>query len=124
MHSRCYNTRSQKYHNYGGRGISVCKEWQDSFRVFYLHVGDPPTKKHSIDRKDVNGNYEPGNVKWSTQKQQTRNMRKSRYVELFGVIQCVSAWEIDLDLPKDSLGKKVRNGVHPGVALHKILCAL
>jgi hypothetical protein len=67
------------YHNYGGRGITLCKRWDESFENFIADVGLKPTPKHSIDRIDNNGNYEPSNVKWSTQTQQCRNKRISKY---------------------------------------------
>ncbi len=59
---RCLNRKDTKWHIYGGRGIKVCQEWQKSFLAFYNHVGPKPSKTHSIDRKNINGHYEPGNA--------------------------------------------------------------
>jgi hypothetical protein len=75
MRSRCANPRNASYAAYGGRGISVCREWNRSFESFLDHVGPRPSPKHSLDRINVNGNYEPGNVRWATAKQQTKNRR-------------------------------------------------
>lgn len=76
MQDRCNNPKCTGYRHYGGRGISVCQEWQDSFLAFLEHVGPRPSPKHSIDRyPDNNGNYEPGNVRWATWSQQMRNRR-------------------------------------------------
>ena len=73
MKSRCYNPKNNRYHTYGQRGITVCDEWRNSFKTFLADVGTRPTKNHSIDRIDNNGNYEPGNVRWATRHQQCAN---------------------------------------------------
>lgn len=67
---------SPRYKNHHGRGILVCKKWRDSFVDFLADVGYAPSNKHSIDRKDNDGHYEPGNVKWSTPKEQRANQRR------------------------------------------------
>ena len=74
IRSRCRSPKDKAYLHYGGSGINVCQEWYDNFESFRDYVGKRPTPKHSIDRYPNNrGNYEPGNVRWATQKQQTRN---------------------------------------------------
>lgn len=78
MKERCYNKASGNYYLYGGRGISVCSRWKNSFENFYKDMGNKPTPRHSLDRIDVNGNYEPLNCKWSTMEEQARNKRVSR----------------------------------------------
>lgn len=77
MKSRCRNPKEQRYKAYGGRGISVCDEWCSSFYSFLSDVGDVPDKvtRWSLERLDVDGNYEPGNVKWETYASQARNRR-------------------------------------------------
>lgn len=72
---RCENENDRAYANYGGRGISVCREWRDSFEVFLAHVGRRPSSEHSVDRIDTNGDYRPGNVRWATDVEQSRNRR-------------------------------------------------
>lgn len=76
---RCTNPNSSHFDLYGGRGISMCQQWADSFECFLSHVGLSPSPKHSIDRIESNGNYEPGNVKWSTDKEQAMN--RSIYIK-------------------------------------------
>ena len=71
---RCYNPNSPNYKDYGGRGISVCNGWKDSFSTFVRDMGERP-KNHTLDRKDNDGNYSPSNCKWSTPEQQVRNRR-------------------------------------------------
>ena len=73
MKGRCLNPKSTGYKYYGGRGISVWPEWVDSFEAFFTHIGEKPTPEHSLDRIDVNGNYEPGNVRWATTFEQAVN---------------------------------------------------
>lgn len=76
MLSRCSNPNVTGYHNYGGRGISVCAAWRESFEAFASAVGQPPSRTHSLDRwPDMDGNYEPGNVRWATAKEQGRHRR-------------------------------------------------
>jgi len=81
MIERCYDVNNPRYKDYGGRGITICKKWLEpqgiGFMNFYEDIGPKPSKRHSLDRKDNEGNYEPGNVKWSTPKQQARNTRMS-----------------------------------------------
>lgn len=76
MKCRCTLPGHTEWINYGGRGITVCPQWMDSFETFYADVGDPPSKKHTLDRINVDGNYEPGNVRWATRAEQALNKRK------------------------------------------------
>ena len=78
MRKRCSKEYHKNYKDYGGRGISVCNEWNDSFENFFDYVSQLEhygEEGYSLDRIDNNGNYEPGNVKWSTQKEQCNNRR-------------------------------------------------
>jgi len=80
MRQRCTNKSNKSYHNYGGRGIKVCKRWLNSFENFYKDVGSPPSPNHQIDRIDNDGDYTPKNCKWSTQVEQNNNRRSNHFI--------------------------------------------
>jgi hypothetical protein len=73
---RCENPRFPRYQDYGGRGIAFHPAWRHDFRAFLRDVGPRPSAQHSLDRVDVNGHYEPGNVRWATTAEQNRNQRR------------------------------------------------
>jgi len=80
MKGRCLNKNDQDYKYYGGRGISICDEWKESVENFIADMGNRPSSNHSIDRIDVNGNYNKDNCKWSTRQEQALNKRNNRLV--------------------------------------------
>lgn len=83
MTERCTDPRHPKYEIYGARGITICERW-NSFQNFMLDMGRKPDPKFTIERKDVNGNYEPKNCKWISRKDQGRNKRTSVFVTYNG----------------------------------------
>lgn len=80
MHSRCYNPNVRNFQNWGGRGIKVCDRWH-SFEAFYADMGARPSAGHSLDRIDVNGDYEPDNCRWATALEQRHNRRPAVVVK-------------------------------------------
>jgi hypothetical protein len=81
MKQRCYDTNCNTHKNYGARGISICDEWLNDFICFYnWSIGNGYSDELSIDRIDVDGNYEPSNCRWATRKEQIRNRRNTKYV--------------------------------------------
>ena len=96
MIDRCYNENDSGYHNYGGRGITVCDRWLDKENGlinFIEDVGFRPNDSYSLDRIDVNGNYCPENCRWTDQKTQCRNRRNNNTLTLNGITRCLSEWE-------------------------------
>ena len=85
MRQRCCNPKNKKYKDYGGRGIKICERWTESFVHFLADMGKRPSKNHSIDRIDVNGNYEPSNCRWATTEEQASNRRKKTNTGIVGV---------------------------------------
>jgi hypothetical protein len=92
MTTRCTNKNAHNYHLYGGRGITVCDRWIKSYETFLSDMGRKPTKEHSLDRIDVNGNYEQSNCRWATKKEQANNRRTSRKIEHLGESKNVEEW--------------------------------
>jgi hypothetical protein len=97
MKERCQNDRCKNYKDYGGRGITVCDEWSNSFEQFYKDMGSRPKKK-SIDRIDVNGNYEPDNCRWATMKTQQNNRTNNHMLTCFGKTQNLMRWSEEVNI--------------------------
>lgn len=91
MKARCYRAANEHFRAYGGRGITVCDRWRNDYAAFLADMGPRP-EGMSIDRIDVNGNYEPGNCRWATPREQGANLRKSRYLTHDGETLCMSEW--------------------------------
>lgn len=106
---RCTNPKNKRWDCYGGRGIKICHEWRQSYKSFLAHVGRRPSPKHSIDRIDNNGHYEPGNVRWTTHTQQLRNMRRNRFITYLGRTLCLQEWANEMGMAHQTLSQRLKN---------------
>lgn len=108
--SRCYKPGNRQYKDYGGRGISVHPDWHD-FDKFSAAVGPHPGEGLTFDRADNEGDYEPGNTRWTTWKVQARNKRVNQLVPCGGRTMCVQDWAIELGVTANHLYRRTRNGM-------------
>lgn len=92
MKERCCTEDNKSYKYYGGRGIKICERWINSFENFFEDMGKKPSTAHSIERDDVNGNYEPSNCRWATKKEQAGNTRTNVWLEYEGKKMTITNW--------------------------------
>lgn len=119
MIARCHNPKATSWDNYGARGIVVCDEWRDPItgpKAFFDYMGERPVGAN-IDRKDNNGNYEPGNVQWKTKKENLRNRRITVMIEAFGESRTLIEWAEELNMSEDTLRYRINKGYSPEDAL-------
>lgn len=121
--SRCYNKNNEKYHCYGGRGIRVCDRWIDpvnGYINFLADMGRRPPECNSVDRIEVNGNYEPGNCRWATQTEQMNNTRNTIKVTHREQTKGVTEWARQYGVCHNRL----RYRIHKGMSLAEALSQL
>lgn len=123
MRERCYKKYHKSYMLYGGRGITVCQEWLDDFMNFYNWAMDngydenAPNGECTIDRIDVNGNYEPSNCRFVSIKEQCNNKRNNHLLEYQSEKHTISQWSELLEIPYSTLAKRVEAGWSIGQTL-------
>lgn len=118
MRLRCLDPKHRAYPNYGGRGITVCDRWKDSPANFIADMGPKPSADHELDRfPDNNGNYEPGNCRWATRKQNSRNRRSNRLVSYRGEQLTLAEWCEMLNMPADTVAHRLDAGWSAELAL-------
>ena len=110
MIRRCHNCNDDNYSNYGGRGIIVCEEWRYSFENFLKDMGRRPESGYSIERIDNNGNYEPNNCRWATDKEQRRNKRNSRFVQFKNEFITIAELSERYKIPYQTILQRVNAG--------------
>lgn len=110
MRTRCYSQTAKAYRWYGAKGVKVYDDWKDSFENFLAYlvatIGRRPPK-HQLDRIDPQGNYEPGNIRWASAKEQQRNRRKHRLVTWRGETYCVGEWAERTGIPNSALWSRL-----------------
>ena len=107
MRSRCYNPNTKKFHLWGGRGITVCDAWKNSFEAFYADMGEPPPGR-TIDRIDNNKGYEPGNVRWATPIEQANNLRTTNKYFFNGETKTLTEWAIVFGCSRDAIKLRLK----------------
>lgn len=122
MRCRCTNPKDRGYKNYGDRGIKVCDRWsgERGFENFLADMGERPSKKHSIDRIDVNGNYEPSNCRWATSEVQANNRRGNVWFTYNGRRINMATLRIEYGFNASNLGANIRRGVDINVTLQNM----
>lgn len=109
MRRRCAAPGDKRWADYGGRGIRVCDRWQ-SFDNFFADMGPKPTPTHSLDRIDVDGNYEPNNCRWATRVEQARNTRKKRILVVNGEADTLASWAERMGVDKRRIHFRLKQG--------------
>ncbi len=110
MLSRCRNPKNIRFDRYGGRGIKVCSEWEASFEAFLSYVGHKPGPRYSLDRIDNDRNYEPGNVRWATSREQSRNRRGNRLLDHGGICMTIAEWGEKLGVSPSVISSRLYRG--------------
>lgn len=110
MISRCENANDSSYPDYGGRGITVCDRWRNSFEAFLEDMGRRPSPGHSIDREENSKGYLPSNCRWATKKQQGRNKRNNRIIAARGQRKTMAEWAEITGLRIGTISERLRHG--------------
>lgn len=104
MKDRCYNKNTKNYHNYGGRGITVCDEWRNNFKSFYdWAIANGWEEGLQIDREDNNGNYEPNNCRFVTNQENSYNRRTTKLITFNGKTMNLKDWSKELNINYSTL---------------------
>jgi hypothetical protein len=109
MYTRCNYQKNVSYKNYGGRGITICERWR-SFENFFADMGHPPSDKHSIDRVNNDGNYEPSNCRWATPNEQAGNSRNAIRLTFGGLTFSISEWSRRTGLKRATINARIEKG--------------
>lgn len=122
MKNRCLNSKYYLFKNYGGRGITVCNEWKNDFVKFYdWSMANGYKEDLSIDRINVNGNYEPSNCRWTTKLQQQRNTTRLRKITYKNETHCISEWADILGLEYNTLYYRFRRNNYSEDVLKRVI---
>lgn len=117
MKARCFDRNRESYYRYGGRGITVCERWLNSFANFVADMGVKPSPKHTLERIDNDGNYEPSNCRWATHKEQCRNRVSSRLITIGDETMCLAAWSERAAVKDGTIDSRLKYGWPPEIAI-------
>lgn len=109
MRERCLSPNYSKYSYYGGKGITFCNRWK-VFTNFLEDMGKRPTKLHTLDRIDSNGNYCPENCRWATRMEQSHNSTVPKMININGENRCISEWTRIFKISRSTVKKRIRDG--------------
>jgi hypothetical protein len=115
--SRTTNKDSNRAYRYLDRGITVCDSWLSSFENFYKDMGDRPSPKHSIDRVDNDGNYEPSNCRWATRIEQANNTSKNINMTINGETKTPQQWSDITGVSRSTIYHRLERGCTPSEAI-------
>lgn len=110
MKRRCFSPNQRSYASYGGRGITVCDRWKDSFENFLADMGPKLSPRHTIDRIDPRGNYEPSNCRWATWTEQQNNRSNNVVIRHLGISQSLTQWSKQVGISVSTLHKRMKLG--------------
>lgn len=110
MKARCYDQKTANWSRYGGRGVTVCAEWVSSFETFLRDMGRKPSTNHSLDRKDVNGNYCSENCAWATNSEQSLHRSDNRFISAFGKTATIKEWEGIVKVKSSTIRARLERG--------------
>lgn len=111
MKQRCLNKNNPRYSNYGGKGVKICYEWLDDFTKFKdWAIGNGYRENLTIDRIDVDGDYEPANCRWISNNQQQNNKTNNRMIEYKGETKTLKEWAKHLGINYKTLQKRIYQG--------------
>jgi hypothetical protein len=110
---RCLDQKSKNYLKYGARGIKICDRWKENYKNFVADMGHPPTNKHSIERINNDGDYEPNNCRWATASEQSRNRRSNVKITFNNETKILIEWCEYLKLPYKTICSRIRTGWTP-----------
>lgn len=114
---RCYNPKNPAYRYYGGRGIRMDPRWRDSFVAFVTDIGERPSPRHSIDRRENNGPYSRENCRWATPREQAANCRRHRWLTVDGVTHSVIEWARIRGISEKRIDARLRRGASDSEAV-------
>ena len=120
MMDRCENPNAHNYNLYGGRGIEICEDWHDIEKFEEWVKSSGYEKGLTLERIDVNGNYEPSNCTWATRKEQANNRRNTTYVTIDGVTKTISEWAEFSGINRSTLNNRYCQGIRGIMLLHKV----
>jgi hypothetical protein len=122
MHTRCSNPKFKDFRYYGGRGIAVCERWK-SFSNFFADMGQRPSPRHSIDRRDSDGPYAPENCRWATSAEQANNKSTTILITIGGVTKPLAEWCAQRGVKRQTAWLRFKSGVR-GAALFAPQCTV